>query len=77
MTHGQTWLSMCALQSCRDKAAERQKNSGNRRSKVGFAPDSALEGDGFEPSVPLVTASLILAEDKGLQADPARAGTAA
>ena len=38
---------------------------------------SAGKGEGFEPSVPLVTASLILAEDKGLQADPARAGTAA
>ena len=32
---------------------------------------------GFEPSFPLATASLILAEEKGLQADPARAGTAA
>jgi hypothetical protein len=42
----------------------------------GFA-DSLLEGAGFEPSVPLATVSLILAEEKGLQADPARAGTAA
>jgi hypothetical protein len=33
--------------------------------------------EGFEPSVALATASLILAEEKGLQADPARAGTAA
>jgi hypothetical protein len=47
------------------------------RGHVRFAMDSPLEGDGFEPSVPLATASLILAEDKGLQADPARAGTAA
>jgi hypothetical protein len=39
--------------------------------------DSPLEGEGFEPSVPLATASLILAEEKGLQADPAQAGTAA
>jgi len=35
------------------------------------------QGDGFEPSVPLATASLILAEEKGLQADPAQAGAAA
>ena len=34
-------------------------------------------GAGFEPSVPLATVSLILAEEKGLQADPARVGTAA
>ena len=34
-------------------------------------------GRRFEPSVPLATVSLILAEEKGLQADPARAGTAA
>jgi hypothetical protein len=47
------------------------------RSLIRFAQDSALEGEGFEPSVPLATASLILAEEKGLQADPARAGTAA
>jgi hypothetical protein len=40
--------------------------------------DSRLtEGEEFEPSVPLATASLILEEEKGLQADPARAGTAA
>jgi len=42
-----------------------------------FVDDSPLEGEGFEPSVPLATASLILAEEKGLQADPAQAGTAA
>jgi hypothetical protein len=47
-----------------------------RRDLSQFA-DSLLEGDGFEPSVPLATVSLILAEEKGLQADPARAGTAA
>jgi len=39
--------------------------------------DSLAEGEGFEPSVPLATVSLILAEEKGLQVDPARAGTAA
>jgi hypothetical protein len=45
--------------------------------EVRFAQDSPLEGEGFEPSVPLATVSLILSEEKGLQADPARAGTAA
>jgi hypothetical protein len=44
---------------------------------IRFAEDSALEEARFEPSVPLATVSLILAEEKGLQADPARAGTAA
>jgi hypothetical protein len=43
----------------------------------GFVADSPPEGRRFEPSVPLATVSLILAEEKGLQADPARAGTAA
>ena len=45
--------------------------------KVSFAPDSLLEHRDSNPSVPLATVSLILAEEKGLQADPARAGTAA
>jgi len=45
--------------------------------EIRFAVDSPVEGEGFEPSVPLATVSLILAEEKGLQADPARAGTAA
>ena len=34
-----------------------------------------VEREGFEPSVPLATVSLILGEEKGLQADPARAST--
>jgi hypothetical protein len=48
-----------------------------KETEVSFAADSPLEGRRFEPSVPLATVSLILAEEKGLQADPARAGTAA
>jgi hypothetical protein len=50
---------------------------GHRRNSPQKIRCSPLEGEGFEPSVPLATVSLILAEEKGLQADPARAGTVA
>ena len=58
---------------------ERSSVRGSSPTASGFTAetDLPLEGEGFEPSVPLATASLILAEEKGLQADPAQAGTAA
>src|SRR5438132_12659638 len=76
-------LSKHAERLCRPG---RQTTRAHPRGKPGFwtfesgcgrETDSLLEGEGFEPSVPLATVSLILAEEKGLQADPARAGTAA